>query len=107
MIARAALTFLLLVLCDHARATAQGDTCDHALIPQITSLEKQEAAKSSWFMLVSESNYEQAKTAAEGQAYFQMFSGSYASFVAKRREYFQNQGLEQSYDKSLADYKSF
>jgi hypothetical protein len=73
---------------------AQQSICDTVLL-QRTSLSISQDSRffGSWLTLVTEKNYDEAKHSASGTAFERFFTGDYADFSGKRREYLSQQSV--------------
>lgn len=82
-------TIVLLVLasvCGVACAE-QADPCDSVLVNQFVSTSATSNSLYAWLKLIDSTTYDEARHSAKGQAYENLFSGSYDDFTKKMSAY--------------------
>lgn len=98
--------FFTLGISFFACAQARAQNCDSVLIQQIDWSKTSDSQVSAWVEAIDDRSYESAKTAAGGQAYFNMFSGSYESFKEKRTAFLADRSSFNSRDNAREAYKA-
>jgi hypothetical protein len=101
----AAIFFVLISL--PVGASANSGKCDSILIQQTSSVSLSQNSKLSYLKIVTRENYEEAKRGAQGQAYANLFSGSYDEFIVKRQRFFTSTSYQRSLSLAREEFKSF